>query len=664
MNDANNVNPPCKPDISEEMLSRWQTIVDLLARIVGVPAGLIMKVDPPQIEVLVASATEGNPFKQGERADLNTGLYCEAVMAQRSPLLVPDALKDPDWDHNPDIELGMISYLGFPLQWPDGEIFGTICVLDSKENQYSKTYVDLMSQFKELVEAHLGLLYAREHLEDLVEERTAELKDAKEQLQQNLAETEQAKLALEESEERFRNFMNNSPTVAYIKNESGQHIYGNRTLFEKFQRSPEQFVGTTTHDFFPQIIANKIEAYDEAVRTKGVPVETDDWSDKWQGQVRWWKEIKFPLAGPAGEKLVGGIAFDITERKQAQEKLQKAFEEIKELKNRLEQENIYLREEIEVRHRHEEIIGKSDAIKKALNQAEQVADTDSTVLILGETGTGKELLARTIHNLSSRKGRPMVKVNCAALPSTLIESELFGREKGAYTGALTKQVGRFEVADGSTIFLDEISELPFDVEAKLLRVLEEGQFERLGSSKTIKVDVRVIAATNRDLAKAVSEGSFRQDLYYRLNVFPVTVPPLRDRREDIPLLVWAFIKECGEIMGKTIERIPRKNMDALQRYPWPGNIRELRNAIERAMILSKSTTVQVDLPKISDSTKPQSVTLEELERRHILGVLESTGWRVRGKNGAAELLGLKPTTLDSRIKKLGIQRIPDASDIS
>jgi len=258
----------------------------------------------------------------------------------------------------------------------------------------------------------------------------------------------------------------------------------------------------------------------------------------------------------------------------------------------------------------------------------------------------------------------MVKVNCAALPSTLIESELFGREKGAYTGALTKQVGRFEVADGSTIFLDEISELPFDVEAKLLRVLEEGQFERLGSSKTIKVDVRVIAATNRDLAKAVSEGSFRQDLYYRLNVFPVTVPPLRDRREDIPLLVWAFIKECGEIMGKTIERIPRKNMDALQRYPWPGNIRELRNAIERTMILSKSTTVQVDLPKISDSTKPQSVTLEELERRHILGVLESTGWRVRGKNGAAELLGLKPTTLDSRIKKLGIQRIPDASDIS
>jgi len=664
MNDSTNVSPPCKPDITEEMLSRWQTIVDLMARIVGVPAALIMKVDPPQIEVLVASATEGNPYNQGERADLNTGLYCETVMAQRSPLLVPDALKDPDWDHNPDIELGMISYLGFPLQWPDGEIFGTICVLDSKENQYSKTYVDLMSQFKELVEAQLGLLYAREHLQDLVEERTAELKETKEQLQQNLAETEQAKLALEESEERFRNFMNNSPTVAYIKNEAGQHIYGNRTLLEKFDTSPNEFIGTTTQDFFPQTIANKIEAYDEVVRTKGALVETDDWREEWQGQLRWWKEIKFPIAGPSGEKLVGGIAFDITERKQAEEKLQKAFEEIKELKNRLEQENIYLREEIEVRHRHEEIIGKSDAIKKALNQAEQVADTDSTVLMLGETGTGKELLARTIHNLSSRKGRPMVKVNCAALPSTLIESELFGREKGAYTGALTKQMGRFEVADGSTIFLDEISELPFDAQAKLLRVLEEGQFERLGSSKTIKVDVRVIAATNRDLAKAVSEGSFREDLYYRLNVFPVTVPPLRDRREDIPLLVWAFIKEYGEIMGKTIERIPRKNMDALQRYPWPGNIRELRNAIERAMILSKSTTIQVDLPKISDSTKLQSVTLEESERRHIIKVLESTGWRVRGKNGAAEILGLKPTTLDSRIKKLGIQRIPDASDIS
>ena len=538
---------------------------------------------------------------------------------------------------------------------------GTESVAEGNLDYQVKTESDneigkLSSAFNQMVNDLRSIMISRDELEEVVARRTTELVQANTKLKTEISERERAQEGLIESERRFRAFMDNNPAAASIKNESGQHIYGNRTLFDKFDTSPNEFIGTTTKDFFPRAEAEKIEAYDEAVRTKGVPVETDDWREEWQGQLRWWKEIKFPLAGPAGEKLVGGIGFDITERKQAEEKLQKAFEEIKELKNRLEQENIYLREEIEVRHRHEEIIGKSDAIKKALNQAEQVADTDSTVLILGETGTGKELLARTIHNLSSRKGRPMVKVNCAALPSTLIESELFGREKGAYTGALTKQVGRFEVADGSTIFLDEISELPFDVQAKLLRVLEEGQFERLGSSKTIKVDVRVIAATNRDLAKAVSEGSFREDLYYRLNVFPVTVPPLRDRPEDIPLLVWAFIKEYGEIMGKTIERIPRKNMDALQRYPWPGNIRELRNAIERAMILSKSTTVQVDLPKIPDSTMPQSVTLGESERRHIIKVLESTGWRVSGKKGTALLLGLKPTTLEARMKKLGIQR--------
>jgi transcriptional regulator with GAF, ATPase, and Fis domain len=292
-----------------------------------------------------------------------------------------------------------------------------------------------------------------------------------------------------------------------------------------------------------------------------------------------------------------------------------------------------------------------------LSEAEKVAATDSTVLVMGETGTGKELLAHAIHNLSARKERPMLTVNCSALPGSLIESELFGREKGAYTGALTKRIGRFEVADGSTVFLDEISELPLELQAKLLRVLEDGSFERLGSSQSIKVDVRVIAATNRDLAKEVSQGRFREDLYYRLNVFPLTVPPLRERREDIPLLVWTFINEYGERMGKTIESIPRKTMESLQRYVWPGNVRELKNVVERAMILSKGPGLHVEVPGISASDRPKSMmTLEEVEKRHITHVLENTGWRVRGKNGAAEILGLKPTTLDSRIKKLGIPR--------
>jgi transcriptional regulator with GAF, ATPase, and Fis domain len=287
-----------------------------------------------------------------------------------------------------------------------------------------------------------------------------------------------------------------------------------------------------------------------------------------------------------------------------------------------------------------------------------VATTDSTVLILGETGTGKELMAHTIHNLSARKDRAMIKLNCAALPATLIESELFGREKGAFTGAMTRQIGRFEAADGSTIFLDEIGELPLELQSKLLRVLQAGQFERLGSPTPVTVDVRVIAATNRDLRHEVKKGTFREDLFYRLNVFPILIPPLRERRDDIPLLVWEMVKEFGKNFSKTIERIPKKNMDALQSYAWPGNIRELRNVIERAMILTKGSTLLVDLPEIAASVAASAPrqTLAEVERAYILSVMEKSHWRVRGKDGAAEILGLKPTTLEARMKKLEIAR--------
>ncbi len=354
--------------------------------------------------------------------------------------------------------------------------------------------------------------------------------------------------------------------------------------------------------------------------------------------------------------LVGEIFANALMRKRADEELQSAFSEIKRLKDQLQAENIYLKKEFEVKYKYERILGHSDAIQNILRQAEQVAKTDSTVLILGETGTGKELVARAIHDLSSRKGKPTVKVNCAALPPALIESELFGREKGAYTGALTKQVGRFEVAHGSTILLDEISELSLELQAKLLRVLQEGQFERLGSSKTIHVDVRVIATTNRDLAKAVREGHFREDLYYRLNIFPISVPPLRERREDIPELVWFFVREFSETMRKSIERIPRKSMEILQRYSWPGNVRELRNVIERSMILSKGSTLEVILPKIDETSNLDGITLKQLERKHILNVLDKTGWRIKGKSGAAEILGLKPSTLFFKMKKLGIYR--------
>lgn len=355
-------------------------------------------------------------------------------------------------------------------------------------------------------------------------------------------------------------------------------------------------------------------------------------------------------------RVLWHIFANAMERKRADQKIQNAIAEIKRLKDRLEAENIYLRDQIEVEYKHDEIIGRSDGIKKVLIQLEQVAVTDSTVLILGETGTGKELIARAIHNLSSRKARAMIKVNCAALPATLIEAELFGHEKGAYTGAQSSQIGRFEAANGSTIFLDEIGELPLELQSKLLRVLQEGQFERLGSPKPIDVDVRVIAATNQNLAQAVSAGRFREDLYYRLNVFPISVPPLRERREDIPQLVWAIVEEFGKTFGKTIERIPKKNMEAMERYPWPGNVRELRNLVERAMILCNGATLVVEVPDSSDSIVSSQMTIEEMERRHINSVLKKTGWRIRGKNGAAEILGLKPTTLNSRMKKLGIRR--------
>jgi transcriptional regulator with GAF, ATPase, and Fis domain len=362
-------------------------------------------------------------------------------------------------------------------------------------------------------------------------------------------------------------------------------------------------------------------------------------------------------------RLFWEIIGNALERKRADQTIQRALTEIRALKDRLEAENLYLRDQIDIEYRHDEIIGQSAAIHKVLRQVEHVAHTDSTVLILGETGTGKELIARAIHNLSGRRGRAMIKLNCAALPATLIEAELFGRERGAYTGALATQIGRFEAANGSTIFLDEVGELPLELQAKLLRVLQESQFERLGSTKAIKVDVRVIAATNRDLAQEVKKGKFREDLYYRLNVFPIAVPPLRERREDIPGLVQAIVQEIGAVFGKTIDRIPKNNMDALMRYHWPGNVRELRNLVERAMILNNGPTLVVDLPESAATTSTLDMSFEEMERMHIISVMESAGWRIRGRQGAAEKLRLKPSTLESKMKRLGIKRKTDLQEM-
>jgi formate hydrogenlyase transcriptional activator len=347
-------------------------------------------------------------------------------------------------------------------------------------------------------------------------------------------------------------------------------------------------------------------------------------------------------------------------RKQTEEALRSALNEITALKEKLEAENIYFRQEVTMKHQFHNMIGKSNTFKYVLYRAEQVAPTGTTVLVLGETGTGKELIASAIHKMSPRKERPLITVNCAALPPNLIESELFGREKGAFTGADARRVGRFEIASGSTICLDEIGELPLDVQGKLLRVIQHSEFQRLGSPHTVKVDARIVATTNRNLEEEVRKGRFRKDLYYRLNVFPITLPPLRQRKDDIPLLVQAFLERLNRRLGKEISSVPKETMQALQGYDWPGNIRELENVMERAVILCPGPVLQLadrleDLPCASS---PDSKTLEEAERDHILKALSETRWRINGKDGAAAILGLNPSTLRARMQKLGIRR-PD-----
>ena len=366
--------------------------------------------------------------------------------------------------------------------------------------------------------------------------------------------------------------------------------------------------------------------------------------------------------GLAIMKIFAARAGAELERQRAEDRLQKALRELEALKNRLQAENVYLQEEFKTEFNFEEIIGHSPAIKKVFQHIHKVAPTDSTVLVTGETGTGKELVARAIHTLSQRKNSALIKINCAALPSGLIESELFGHEKGAFTGATARKKGRFELADGGTLFLDEVGELPLETQVKLLRVLQEQEFERVGGAQTLKVDVRVIAATNRDLEKAVKQGSFRADLFYRLNIFPIHLPALRERRDDIPLLAHHFVGKFTRRMGKRVDRIFSEALDTLKGYDWPGNVREMANLLERAVILCDGGEILKEHLAISPLPTPKLKTalptLEEAERSHILKALEESNWVVGGTNGAAQQLGLNRTTLLARMKKLGIEKPP------
>ena len=356
-------------------------------------------------------------------------------------------------------------------------------------------------------------------------------------------------------------------------------------------------------------------------------------------------------------RIVGQILANALHRRKLERELRESLAELRRLQRRLDAENEYLRHAIGTDATFEAIVGRSGGLREAMEQAAQVASTPATVLLLGETGTGKGLFARAIHARSQRREGPLIIVNCAALPHSLVESELFGHEKGAFTGATSPRAGRFELADGGTIFLDEIAEIPPEVQVKLLRVLESGEFERLGAVRTRKVDVRVVAATNRSLDRAIAEGRFREDLYYRLSVFPIQLPPLRERPDDVPLLVWDMIERRQHELGRRIERVPEEAMRALVAYSWPGNVRELANVIERALILSRGPELHLDnFPTVRRASARSSLRLEDVERAHFLRVLEDCDWRITGTGNAAEILGMRPSTLRSRLKKLRVAR--------
>lgn len=461
-----------------------------------------------------------------------------------------------------------------------------------------------------------------------------------------------------DSEERFRNMADTAPVMIWVTDSDRRCTYVNKRWLDFTGRTAEEELGEGwMAGIHPEDYEACLENYSIGFEERR-PIELEYRVRRYDGEYRWVYDTGIPRFSSDGTFLgYVGSAIDMTERKESEVALQTAHEELHQLKNQLEAENISLQQELQLDSKYGEIIGQSDAIKYVLFKINQVAPTDSTVLVTGETGTGKELVARAIHAGSSRKDRPLIKVNCGALSPTLIESELFGHEKGAFTGAIGRKQGRFELASGGTIFLDEIGELPPELQVKLLRVIQENEFERLGGSKTIKVDVRIIAATNRNLKLEVEQGAFREDLWYRLNVYPITMPPLRQHKEDIPLLVEHFVHTYARRLGKTISSVSPRTMQGLQAHSWPGNIRELANVIERAVIHSQDSVLRVvDRFEVVVNESAPTQTLEEVEREYIIRTLENTGWRIEGKYGAARILGLNPSTLRTRMLKLGIQR--------
>ena len=517
----------------------------------------------------------------------------------------------------------------------------------------------------------------------------------------DITERKKAEETLRESQEQCRALAENSPDIVARFDRQMRHLYVNAHSEQVTGLPADRVVGKTNRELgMPQEIFSLLEKNLSSVFATGKPVTIEYQYTGTAGTGYYETRLIAEFATNGAVQSVLAVTRDITAHKQMEEALRKAhaeleqrvkersgelvkaneqlsqeiverkgaveslgsaYAEIKELKDRFFAENIYLKQVIDREYNFGEIIGRSDAFQYVFFRVEQVAPQDTTVLLLGETGTGKGVVARAIHSRSSRKDQPMVTVNCSALPANLIESELFGREKGAFTGSSERQIGRFELADNGTLFLDEIGEMPLELQTKLLRVLQDGEFERLGGPKTIKVNVRIIASTNRDLDEAVRKGTFREDLFYRLNVFPITIPALRQRKDDIPLLVDHFVAKFNKKIGRKIETVSKDTLNILQEYDWPGNVRELESIIERAVITSQGSALQILDRLVSSRTAGEreahdGKALAELERDHILQALERTQWRIEGKNGAAAVLGLNPSTLRGRMRKDGIRR--------
>jgi PAS domain S-box-containing protein len=541
----------------------------------------------------------------------------------------PFGVKDEFPEDKPMVAWGIESYLGVPLLDADGKHLGHLAVFDERP---------MPDEPRKLFTFRIFAARAVAELERL-------------QFEKQLSERERQ---FRDLYEEYHDLYNEAP-IGYVKEDlESRFIAANRAALRILGVKPEEVAGMVGISLVPDTpeaqrrVKEAFASIGRGTDTSGVVLELrrkDDGRPVW---VQWWSRPE-----PNGT-YTRTMIVDITDRVLMEQE-----------QARLRAQNLYLQEEIKAVHNFEEILGQSPALTAVLDNVGRVASTDSTVLITGETGSGKELIARAIHSHSRRKDKPLIKINCAALPAGLVESELFGHEKGAFTGAIARRVGRFELAHGGTIFLDEIGDLPAEAQAKLLRVLQERELERLGGATPIKVDVRVLAATNRDLLKAVREKTFREDLYYRLSVFPLHLPPLRDRKEDIPLLVHFLVNKFAPRIGKRIECVSKETMQRLLAYPWPGNVRELENVLERAVILASGPTLEIEADVLMTESgqqpggtapTPQPGTLEEMERSHMIAVLRQTDWVVDGPRGAAKILGLHPNTLRSRMKKLGITR--------